>query len=1415
MKIFQSTMGLAVLVALFFVSHGTINHAQACSQYSTVNGDQAFGGTFVDGVCITGTDPNTRFDVEAATIGGDSGADGHGIVISDEVGLVILNVDTETTITTTSNGIHVAGDDREINLTMDGDIIADDVGVWFGDKDQITINGSIVAHTGLSGLNETIINVLGDVHGTRTGIHVGFRSDITVGPGGSVSGVKVGLMTHSGRSNYRGIVNVFGGTVSSSAGNAIESEDNNDILVDADGSVQAALVGIYSQDGNRNIVHGKVHGDRIGIWTGNSSAEVGKTGSVSGETGILMAGGRSLIDFFDLLNKGTVSGTHIGVRSFITGGVEPVRFLFNEGLIEAIGASTPGLGCAGIRSSDAGTNYDFGAWCPTPVAASTVYGVHMDVDPDAAQYAFHALVNMGTIRALSPDDDSYGAVAIHDGGGRAIIANVTGAVIEGDIETGGNHDIIYLMAGSTTDGNIDMGHTPVSFPVDIYTQTPNGTIEEEKPDGIQDFVIGLDNEKILTTKPNLSFVGEPSFALIKDIEATTTIDESGGGTLYEIVPGDDGSVDELWLTDGLAGDFDRNWVNDFNGATMVMDPSNIEFDSTIEGVFNGDVLDAELLIKFGDATWTLGGDVIIDGVVRIDTSLGEGAALPWTQATTVMGGRLNIDGKLTSPNVVVVAGATLGGSGTIVTDPGTPGANGGVFIDGTVCCGEDPLDAYSVIFNPDVDLDEWLAENDLPENFQMEVFFDENGAEIEYGSYEYPQFHSLDATPVQGILAPGNSIGQLNVVGNVYLGDIKTITSTYYVAAPDDRVTQNEGSDVAISPPDGIPDFDDSGVSLGNDANGDPIDLITQYSDPDLVNYSGTNYAVPVGIDEFIIGDDPLTLDVTETQYLDIYDDVPIEGREVVTDWGTVFEAELAENGDHDRLNVTKSGATTAVVGIFHPATEAIPATADTLAVAAVPAKTTYEAVPVPDGVVFLGGRLDIQLEDGDHNGGHVMDIIIAEGGVEGVFQDIGFDGGPNDGAILRGTDLDGNPIRDQVFKGFLEYLDDRVRITSLPEFGTHGETANQISVGNYVDGMSLYGVHQTELQGTLAALGQVGDVPHALDWMSPEIFDVYNSVALALSAGTTDTILDRVFETHRGVAVDLETVGYGTDSSVGSSGSQMGFVFWAGGNWSSADVTSDEGYIEYDYDTLVGYFGVDYLVGSKGMVGLVASFGNTDLDYAGSSASGGDVDNWSISGYGSYFINNSIHVTVGGGHGSLDIETTREGGLGSITNADYDGEYTNFFAEVAATYGLGGNWNLTPSIDFTSTKIKQDEIIETGEGPFALNVDAQSNKSLRGVARVRVTHEWDRDSADILAYVSLGVAHEFKDGLHVLNARFVGDDGNFTVHGASYGGTGALISAGAIMSLNETWAIEAQYNGELSSNYDNHGFSLNVNAAF
>ena len=1382
MKIIKSTMGLFILAAILFVSQGA-RDAQAACILQTLTGDNNIVSGSLLGHCLQNT-YNAGVTYEG-NIGGND-PNGVGIDVWAGTGGNRLTLDADATINALTHGIEVDGAYNV--LFIEGTINAGGTGV--------RTNGITTTH------------VLKDAH-------------------------------------------IMGDT------------------------------GIYIEDESQVEVHGTVEGVKYGIeadlasYDGPTFIRVNETGSVSGDVAITMNGVAQLVS-----NWGTVSGNSTAIHfenDYSTEWFDPIvadranslthyRALGNRGLIEATGAGVVAVTCAEDDLD-----------C---VPVSTIYGIY--IDDDVYTHVSNLILNAGTISAVAPAESGLRAVAIHGGKGVEHIINYTGGIIEGDIETGSGDDVITLHAGSTFEGNLDMGRTEADpggydihgqywdFDPDFYLDENGDRVnitdangdevdyiqQDNDPtsetfgdeiyaaccllDGKLDFDVDIETgEKVVRVQNNPNWQPAISNRATHDIlvptmdDPTTTIDESVGGTAYHVETATDLTYDSgndgLVLADPRVLNVTHRIPDDIltNGGNFGRAATTFAAEM-VEGYYGGDVTEVETLAKTGEATWTLGGNVTIDGSVSI--SIFDGSIL--TYGTYVESGALLIDGTLTSGTVVVRPGATIGGSGTIVTDPGLDGGQGGLRFAAGIRIPEARLpyfDSPKQADDPE-GYAAWLVANDLPENFVREILGE-----------DFPTFffNSLDAAPDPGILAPGssdNSVGTLNVVGNVHLLDKLTAFTTYEVSGPDDRVAQHEDGFIDTSFPDGVLDYD---VAIGGahtlrlDIDGEPVDYATQDVD-------GNDLTFPDGINDFEIGDDPATLDIVETEFLIelTYDDNEIEGREVVTSWGTVYEAELSSDGQHDRLNVTKSGATTAVVATMHPATEAIaaiPATEDTPAVpavAAVDAYTTYASVPVPDGVAFLGGRLDIQLDkylvveplDGEHlpsrddfygQESHVYDIVIAEGGIDGEFQDIGFDGGGNDGSVLLGHKANGDEIRLQVFKGFLEYMPDRVRITSIPSFHLLTETDNQHSIAHYIDDMTLYGVHQDPLQGTFAALGQSGDVPMALDWMSPEFFDPYTGVALTLTNGTVDTILDRVYGHSQGVSTNLTSVGYGQDTSAGASGSGNEFVFWAGGNWNTGDVSNDDGYIEYDFDTLVGYFGAEYIFQDTGMIGLVVSVGNTDVDYDASAASSGEVDHWSISGYASYFIGDKAHVTAGGGHGSMGIETTREDALDHVTHADYDGEYTYFFAEVSSTYQLKGNWNLTPSLDITHTTIKQDGFAETGDSPFALEVDSQSNKSLRGALKARVAYDWEQGSSHMSTYLQAGVAHEFKDALHVINARFVGDDGNFTVHGNSFHGTSALMSVGMVAILNDTWSIDAAYHGEFGSNYDNHGVSLNVNAAF
>src|SRR5690606_9164799 len=133
-----------------------------------------------------------------------------------------------------------------------------------------------------------------------------------------------------------------------------------------------------------------------------------------------------------------------------------------------------------------------------------------------------------------------------------------------------------------------------------------------------------------------------------------------------------------------------------------------------------------------------------------------------------------------------------------------------------------------------------------------------------------------------------------------------------------------------------------------------------------------------------------------------------VEGREVVTNWGSQFQGDLKADGTGDRLNVIKTGITSAIVGEAVDSVGPGPVdlvtqdeegtiidgeggdginddtftevdgeivNADIIVAGAggpagVPDSVAYKVVTVPDGQATVAGRLDIRLD------GEFVDLV-------------------------------------------------------------------------------------------------------------------------------------------------------------------------------------------------------------------------------------------------------------------------------------------------------------------------------------------------------------------------------------------------------------------------------------------------------
>lgn len=520
---------------------------------------------------------------------------------------------------------------------------------------------------------------------------------------------------------------------------------------------------------------------------------------------------------------------------------------------------------------------------------------------------------------------------------------------------------------------------------------------------------------------------------------------------------------------------------------------------------------------------------------------------------------------------------------------------------------------------------------------------------------------------------------------------------------------------------------------------------------------------------------------------------------------GGVFEADLADDGAHDRLDIrvpeSGAGGTATLAGTLDVVLDADFVTDDP------------ETPDVDESLDASGSRI-IQA---DFRQARVSDIIVAEGGVEGVFQHVTFAGGPNDGAILVRADdpatgeID-ETLRVPVIKGFLEYLPDRVRITSIPDLAPVAVTPNQATVAGVLDAAIPYGLSTDPLTGIVSQAGVSGDVPAALDQLHGEWYNAFHEAAINFSRGTVHQARQRALEARNGTrSTSAVTLRQTDGSAAGASGDDAQARFWIAANYDTMRVKPDTGFIRYGIDTLSGYLGLDYQVSDGLVVGVMGGFGNADVDKANGSATG-DVDTWQVAGYLGFHASGWF-ANLTGGYGEFDVASRRGIDFGTVdleASADYDGHVTVLDLQTGYEMPLGDNgWHAVPELSLSYIKSNQDGFTETGAGPVDLAVGALDAESLRVSAQLRLAKVERTAGGGVFAYsVHAGVAHELKDGLRPVSARFAGMAQDFTVWGQPAAETTAVFGAAVSGEIAPGIALFLDYAGEMGGRYSDHSLT-------
>ena len=171
-------------------------------------------------------------------------------------------------------------------------------------------------------------------------------------------------------------------------------------------------------------------------------------------------------------------------------------------------------------------------------------------------------------------------------------------------------------------------------------------------------------------------------------------------------------------------------------------------------------------------------------------------------------------------------------------------------------------------------------------------------------------------------------------------------------------------------------------------------------------------------------------------------------------------------------------------------------------------------------------------------------------------------------------------------------------------------------------------------------------------------------------------------------------------------------------------DATGRE--LGFDFDTFGLTAGFDYRIDAKKVVGVAIGYANFDSKIEGSAEL--NSTGVTLTGYGSFYVNDNFYVDARISLGTPDFEQSRkiDFTLGSThfeRTAVGDTSANQYTASMSAGYSFYKNsWNITPNASFTYTTTDVDSFTESGAGDFNIAYSDQEIESLVWSAGVRVS---------------------------------------------------------------------------------------------
>lgn len=278
-------------------------------------------------------------------------------------------------------------------------------------------------------------------------------------------------------------------------------------------------------------------------------------------------------------------------------------------------------------------------------------------------------------------------------------------------------------------------------------------------------------------------------------------------------------------------------------------------------------------------------------------------------------------------------------------------------------------------------------------------------------------------------------------------------------------------------------------------------------------------------------------------------------------------------------------------------------------------------------------------------------------------------------------------------------------------------------------------------------------------------------------------------------MGLQLASAGQARDLVEGESGPKRGWWVTAEGGQGDIDDTSNASGADYDFGGIS--VGFDTPVSDNVFVGAAMGYTRNRASIASGDL---DVNSFHLAGYGGW-QQDALYArgSLGVGYHRADSERS-VARLSETATADYSARGIGTGIEMGYVFEVTDAARVTPFGGLDYEYLRRSGFSESGAGAANLDVDSESEYSLRSQAGVRFDQTFDTTGGWVAPYAEAAWVHEHGDRSSRMDTTFSGDSaGQFTIEGPRLSRNRARIALGVQSELNSNSFLNAGYQGEIA----------------